>query len=208
LYYIIDSDSNIAQPVKQPGEALPPSEAGLHRSASEHGLNNLELDYGQRLQEYFRSKSPEEPEDVQRLPAQVDSDREATMGHGAMDLDMDMMDMDGCSDSGSAMDIDRDETTDHNPIPQRFNADTCTTGMPDSEIDMPVPNFEPSPPVETIINSADSHWFWCIIMILITWLHLYYHLPHCGCNLILGVLRRIFVQAGMLTDESGVSETL
>jgi hypothetical protein len=148
------------------------------------------------------------PTSIQCLPAQVDSDREATMGHGAMDSDMHMMDMDGRSDSRSAMDIDHDETTNHNPIPQRFNADTCTTGMPDSEIDMPVPNFEPSPPVETIINSADSHWFWRIIMILITWLHLYYHLPHRGCNLILGVHQRIFVRAGMLTDESGVSKTL
>ena len=62
-------------------------------------------------------------------------------------------------------------------------------------------------PSELLADST-PHWFWQIILLLTSWLHLHYHLPHAACNLILRVLRVIFVTLGALDIESRPPLTL
>jgi hypothetical protein len=62
-------------------------------------------------------------------------------------------------------------------------------------------------PSELLADST-PHWFWQIIILLTSWLHLHYHLPHTACNLILRVLRVIFVTLGALDIESRPPLTL
>ncbi|KAI0038184.1 hypothetical protein FA95DRAFT_1505991 [Auriscalpium vulgare] len=67
----------------------------------------------------------------------------------------------------------------------------------------------PTPPfAQDILNEASPHWFWRIILLLTSWLHVHYHLPHLGCILLLKTLRLIFVALGALQREDRVPETL
>ncbi|KAI0038536.1 hypothetical protein FA95DRAFT_1505463 [Auriscalpium vulgare] len=67
----------------------------------------------------------------------------------------------------------------------------------------------PTPPLaHDVLVEASPHWFWRIILLLTSWLHVHYHLPHLGCILLLKVLRRIFVALGALQRDDKVPETL
>ena len=44
-----------------------------------------------------------------------------------------------------------------------------------------------------IWRSLDTMFFWRSILALVAWLHLVYHLPHKACNLVLRVLKSIFI---------------
>ena len=59
-----------------------------------------------------------------------------------------------------------------------------------------------------VLTESDSHWFWRILLLLTSWLHLHYHLPHAACNLMLRVMRIIFVSLGALTLEDRPPLTL
>ncbi|KAL5512094.1 hypothetical protein ACEPAG_3615 [Sanghuangporus baumii] len=45
-------------------------------------------------------------------------------------------------------------------------------------------------------NSLDKTFFWRSILALVAWLHLMYHLPHKACNLMLHLLKHIFILLG------------
>ncbi|KAH9918997.1 hypothetical protein B0H21DRAFT_658912, partial [Amylocystis lapponica] len=51
-------------------------------------------------------------------------------------------------------------------------------------------------------------WYWRVLMLLCTWLHLHYHTPYRACALILQVMRLIFVTLGLLTCDSDAPVTL
>ena len=51
-------------------------------------------------------------------------------------------------------------------------------------------------------------WYWRVLLLLVGWLHLFYHLSHAGCALILKVLRVIFVATALLPADSSVPVTL
>src|SRR3984957_1750976 len=53
-----------------------------------------------------------------------------------------------------------------------------------------------------------THWFWRITLLLATYLHLHYHLPHRGCILLLKIFRLIFVSLHMLEVDEKVPITL
>ena len=69
-------------------------------------------------------------------------------------------------------------------------------------------NSEPPCMPSELLADSTPHWFWQIILLLTSWLHLHYHLPHAACNLILRVLRVIFVTLGALDIESRPPLTL
>ena len=48
----------------------------------------------------------------------------------------------------------------------------------------------------TTWNRLDKSFFWRPVLVLVTWLHLMYHLPHRACNLMLRVLKHIFTLLG------------
>ncbi|TDL17694.1 hypothetical protein BD410DRAFT_807179 [Rickenella mellea] len=64
---------------------------------------------------------------------------------------------------------------------------------------------EPPPNPRDVLRQADRHWFSQILLCLVAWLHLHYHLPHRGVILILKVFKIIFTQAGLIpADEKPV----
>ncbi|KAH9928238.1 hypothetical protein B0H21DRAFT_712161 [Amylocystis lapponica] len=70
-----------------------------------------------------------------------------------------------------------------------------------------IPIERPPASHEIIADSSDV-WFWRILMLLCSWLHLQYHVPHRACALILQVMRFIFIAIGMLTRDSDAPITL
>ncbi|TDL16353.1 hypothetical protein BD410DRAFT_640761 [Rickenella mellea] len=64
---------------------------------------------------------------------------------------------------------------------------------------------EPPPNPRDVLRQAETHWFSQILLCLVAWLHLHYHLPHRGAILILKVFKLIFTQAGLISaDEKPV----
>ena len=53
--------------------------------------------------------------------------------------------------------------------------------------------YEPLESPADVLADASPYWFWWIILIVTTYLHLHYHLPHQACTLLLKVLSTIFV---------------
>ncbi|KAI0071007.1 hypothetical protein K474DRAFT_1701852 [Panus rudis PR-1116 ss-1] len=51
-------------------------------------------------------------------------------------------------------------------------------------------------------------WYWRLILLTVSWLHLHFHLSHAGCNLILKIIRLIFVTLGILRSDNPVPITL
>jgi len=50
--------------------------------------------------------------------------------------------------------------------------------------------LELPPPPAVILAAASPHWFWKIILLLIAWLNLHYHLLHLACTLVLKITRQ------------------
>lgn len=53
--------------------------------------------------------------------------------------------------------------------------------------------YEPLESPADVLADASPYWFWQIILIVTTYLHLHYHLPHRACTLLLKVLSAIFI---------------
>ncbi|KAJ7753257.1 hypothetical protein B0H16DRAFT_1835472 [Mycena metata] len=51
-------------------------------------------------------------------------------------------------------------------------------------------------------------WFWQLILLAIAWCHLHFHAPHHCCDLLLKVLRNIFICLGTIKSEDKVPVTL
>lgn len=69
-------------------------------------------------------------------------------------------------------------------------------------------NPEPPESAAQTLAGTSPFWFWQIIILLSAWLHLHYHLPHAACNLMLRVLRMLFVVFGALKRDDYVPVTL
>ncbi|KAG1878230.1 hypothetical protein F4604DRAFT_2001536 [Suillus subluteus] len=78
-------------------------------------------------------------------------------------------------------------THTHNPQMHLEDAITHETTV-EGELVLELPR---SPSV--VLAAASPHWFWKIILLLIVWLNLHYHLPHLACTLILKITRHILV---------------
>ncbi|GBE78372.1 hypothetical protein SCP_0112570 [Sparassis crispa] len=59
-----------------------------------------------------------------------------------------------------------------------------------------------------IFTDAAEHWFWRVLLLLCSWLHLHYHVPYCTCALILQVMQLIFVAVGLLSTQADAPTTL
>jgi hypothetical protein len=124
-------------------------------------------------------------------PNSIAEDREAGLEQMAVDVDI--------SDRReSGMDFEMMDDRDDLVLP------LAPIGAVNDDLEVPPP---PLPAMEVFMNSSD-HWFWRIIMVLVSWLHLHYHLPHRGCILLLKILSLIFVHIGILKSDSGVPVTL
>lgn len=62
-----------------------------------------------------------------------------------------------------------------------------TTANPETQEMVNAPEF----PADILANASPC-WFWRIVLIVVTYLHLHYHLPHRGCTLLLKVLSAVF----------------
>ena len=69
-------------------------------------------------------------------------------------------------------------------------------------------NSEPPLLPSEVLADSTLHWFFQIVLLLTTWLHLHYHLPHAACNLILRILRFVFITLGALGVDQKVPLTL
>ncbi|KAG1881233.1 hypothetical protein F4604DRAFT_1922239 [Suillus subluteus] len=72
----------------------------------------------------------------------------------------------------------------------------------------PSPLPEPPLPPDIILDNATPHWFWKIILLLVAWLNLRYHLPHRAANLLLKVSASIFYGLGAFTVDDKPAQTL
>ncbi|KAG1851633.1 hypothetical protein DFJ58DRAFT_842116 [Suillus subalutaceus] len=70
------------------------------------------------------------------------------------------------------------------------------------------PAERPSQPACEVHDDASPYWFWKIILLLVPWLHLHYHLPHRANNLILKVLAIIFHGLGAFGVQDKPEQTL
>lgn len=99
------------------------------------------------------------------------------------------------------------ETEDHPPsISCQDSLHPVIEQTPDQSED--TMNSEPPCTPSELLADSTHHWFWQIILLLMSWLHLHYHLPHAACNLILHVLHIIFITLGALDIESRPPLTL
>ncbi|KAG1875919.1 hypothetical protein C8R48DRAFT_669170 [Suillus tomentosus] len=83
--------------------------------------------------------------------------------------------------------------------------------VPDVQPASPVPVnelLEPPLPPDVILDGASQHWFWKIILILVAWLNLRYHLPHRAANLLLKVTASIFYGLGVFALKEKPAQTL
>lgn len=68
--------------------------------------------------------------------------------------------------------------------------------------------FEAPEPATDVLKSSSRHWFWQIILLLTTYLHLHFHLPHRACILMLKVLRLVFIGSHLIQADNRVPVTL
>ncbi|THH06304.1 hypothetical protein EW145_g4181 [Phellinidium pouzarii] len=67
---------------------------------------------------------------------------------------------------------------------------------------------EPPPPPCDVFSSDGPSAFWQIFLLLVAYLNLRFHLPHRACNLILSVLRTVFLHLGLLSKTDQTALTL
>lgn len=76
------------------------------------------------------------------------------------------------------------------------------------DLDDVQPAERPSRPACEVLDDASPYWFWRIILLLVPWLNLHYHLPHRANNLILKVLTIIFHSLGAFGVQDKPEQTL
>ena len=76
------------------------------------------------------------------------------------------------------------------------------------EIPEPELIYEAPEPAADVLASSSPHWFRRIVILLTTYLHLHFHLPHRACILLLKVLRIIFIASCMIEANDRVPVTL
>ncbi|KAJ7036197.1 hypothetical protein C8F04DRAFT_1036865 [Mycena alexandri] len=82
---------------------------------------------------------------------------------------------------------------------------------PAAQSSSPIPAEETLPlPLRARDTLAEEspYWFWQLILLMTSWLHLHFHTPHAACNLVLRVLRSIFLCLGLVTPQDKVPVTL
>ncbi|KAH9927067.1 hypothetical protein B0H21DRAFT_826494 [Amylocystis lapponica] len=87
---------------------------------------------------------------------------------------------------------------DPDPVPQPPAPQPANTDIP---IEMPPTALE-------ILTNSSEVWFWRVLMLLCSWLHLQYHVPYRACALVLQVMQFIFITLGLLTGDSDAPITL
>jgi hypothetical protein len=91
------------------------------------------------------------------------------------------------------------------------DASAATQGQTNGQIpEIPEPElvYEAPEPAADVLASSSPHWFWRIVLLLTTYLHLHFHLPHRACILLLKVLRIIFIASHMIKADDRVPVTL
>ena len=68
--------------------------------------------------------------------------------------------------------------------------------------------YNAPPGAHQVLAASTTTWFWAIILLLAGWLHLRHFTPHRAVDLMLHVLRRIFVQLGALAPDADAPVTL
>ncbi|KAG1816313.1 uncharacterized protein BJ212DRAFT_1480762 [Suillus subaureus] len=138
--------------------------------------------------------------------------------------DIDVIDFMNDSVEEQRADADHNNKMSHSLPPQKPDPLTGTESsdkqpkvppssvqVPDMQPALPVPVnelLEPSLSPDVILDGASQHWFWKIILILVVWLNLCYHLPHCAANLLLKVTVSIFYGLGVFTLEEKPAQML
>ncbi|KAG1861529.1 hypothetical protein DFJ58DRAFT_839673 [Suillus subalutaceus] len=132
--------------------------------------------------------------------------------------DTDIIDFMNDSAEEQRADADHDNEISRSLPPQRPESSDKQPEVPPSSVQVPdvqpaspVPVnelLEPPLPPDVILDSASQHWFWKIILILVAWLNLHYHLPHRAANLLLKVTASIFYGLGVFTLEEKPAQTL
>lgn len=105
-------------------------------------------------------------------------------------------------------------TSLEDPSPLTTESSDNQPEVPPSSVQPEVPDqpaysvLEPPLPPDVILDGASQHWFWKIILILVAWLNLRYHLPHRAANLLLKVTASIFYGLGVFALEEKPAQTL
>ncbi|KAG0703217.1 hypothetical protein DFH29DRAFT_874615 [Suillus ampliporus] len=106
----------------------------------------------------------------------------------------------GIDDDGSQAPVV--PTHAHNPQMHLEDAITHETTV-EGELVLELPH-----PPSVVLAAASPHWFWKIILLLIAWLNLHYHLPHLACTLILKITRHILIGLTVLAPNKKVAGSL
>ncbi len=87
--------------------------------------------------------------------------------------------------------------------------DRSTSEAPDTTTGLTFDKEASTPPYLAFDESVPhKYWFWQLVLLLVSWLHLFYHLSHAACMLILKTLQIIFIGVGILKHEDDVPISL
>lgn len=85
---------------------------------------------------------------------------------------------------------------------------TVSNTEPSSALTFSFPIPEPPLPPDVVVAGVDSHPFWQVIILLVVFLNLKFHLPHRACSVILKVLKAIFQSLGAFKRDHSPALTL
>lgn len=83
-------------------------------------------------------------------------------------------------------------------VNQPSTPDSSGTGEPSPPIQAPLPPSLP-PSAFDVVESASVNRYWRVVLLLVVWLNLRFHLTVRACLLILKVLRVVFITSGVMT---------
>ncbi|KAJ7712854.1 hypothetical protein B0H16DRAFT_1811810 [Mycena metata] len=154
-----------------------------------------------------------------KLPQSTAPGSDVEMGPGEHLIDHDM-EMPSRSPT-PPLDISRQVDSEMPDVNQDVSPSVLAPSHPSAQ-SLPDASSSPAAPVPTSdpnqlpnllrprANLAEESpfWFWQLILLAIAWCHLHFHAPHRCCDLLLKVLRNIFICLGTIKSEDKVPVTL
>ncbi|KAH9911971.1 hypothetical protein B0H21DRAFT_714183, partial [Amylocystis lapponica] len=194
-------DLNIAPPDTTDANMTPPADDPSSPASSHRSLSYVE---GMQSPPCFSADIP--PQEEPRLtPEHEPHANQDAAAHSPM-----LQPNDHHSPPHFDADVPPEEprlTPEHEPQANHDAAAHSPMLQPNNPSDADVP-IEMPPASHQVLEDSSEVWFWRVVMLLCSWLHLQYHVPYRACTLILQVMRLIFITVGLLTRDSDAPITL
>lgn len=95
------------------------------------------------------------------------------------------------------------------PVPSPSTSPSSSSTQSAASVTIPSPEsqLKPLEPRNTFAEES-PYWFWQRILMTTAWLHLHFHTPHRACDLLLKILRSIFICLALVKAEDKVPVTI